>query len=69
MKKLFTLLFAAMVGLSLSMPAMAQDHDNGQGQERKEERKEAKRRHHRHKLHHKRERKEEKREEKQEQKH
>lgn len=66
MKKLLTLLFAAAIGLSLSLPAMAQD--NGSAPTRKEERKEAKRHHHRRKKARKHARKEERKEEKREQK-
>jgi hypothetical protein len=66
MRKLLTVLFAATIGLVLSMPATAQD--NGRAQDRKEDRKEAKRGHHRHKRHHKQARKQEKMERKQERK-
>jgi len=64
MKKLLTVLFAAAIGISLSIPAMAQEP----GRTEKAEHKAGKHHHHRHKEHHKQARKEERKEEKREHK-
>ena len=64
MKKLLTVLFAGAIGISLSIPAMAQEPVRTE----KAEHKAAKHRHHRHKKHHKQARKEERKEEKREHK-
>jgi len=50
MKKFFTVLFAAVIGLSLSLPVVAQDNDHD-----KDAHKAAKHHRHHHRKHHKKE--------------